>query len=571
MTAERARGAARRGRATLLLVAGVALLGVTAVRCAPTAEQYSRGMDWLSRYGYLPPPDMQTGRLQTKEGIERALREMQRFAGLRETGRLDAATLSLMATPRCSLPDIVGSEDLLRRKKRKRRYALSGLSWDKREITWSMQRFPSPARSPKLRPEQVEDIMTYALAAWSKVAPLHFQHLQPNQGGLQQQADIRVSFSSGYHDDGYPFDGKGGTLAHAFFPGMNDMAGDTHFDDGESWTYGDESDSTDLFTVAVHEFGHALGLSHSSSSPSIMRPYYQGAVGDLHSYTLPIDDQLGIQALYGTLHRDGEHHYPPHSLKTTWSPPNPTLPNRCDGGYDAIANIRGEVFFFRGPFFWRVQHSGSLVSFNPALIQNFWIGLPPGAKRIDAVYERTDGHIVFFIGDQYWVFRDRTALPGYPRALAEWGMRNHAGRALDRVEAVFVWAHNGKTYLFSGGEFWRFDEGRDGRKLEGGYPKLATLWTGVPPDPDDIITWGDGDTYFFKNTSYWVLKRGGLGQGTTTSKSVVSDWMKCDIKTPTRSPKTRAAPDCCCSRAPYWQISPCLMLISFLTIITPLF
>ncbi|XP_010749710.3 matrix metalloproteinase-25 isoform X1 [Larimichthys crocea] len=520
----------------LLLWMVLTLTGSTSAQ----SDRYSKAVDWLSRYGYLPPSDPRTSKLQSKDGIEKAIRSMQRFGGVQETGILDEETVKLMSKPRCSLPDIVGSEDMLKRRRRRRkRYALSGLKWDKTELTWSVHSYPSTSVSPRMPNSLVDYILTHAFKAWSDVAPLHFRQLQSDSTGAAAGGDIRVSFNRLLHDDGYPFDGQGGTLAHAFFPGRDEVAGDTHFDDHEIWSYRGDSSTTDLFTVAVHEFGHALGLSHSSTDPSIMRPYYQGPVGDVSGFQLALDDKQAIQQLYGV--KDGGQPGgvdPDLPRLPSPPPPRPTQPSdpsfheRCQGGFDAVANIRGEVFFFKGAHFWRTKRDGSLVSLSPALIKNFWIGLPPGTNKVDAVYERrSDSSIIFFIGPQYWIFKDTVAMSGYPRPLSEWGMRSRSGALVEKVEAAFIWAHNGKTYLFSGGEFWRFDESRTSEQgisqPDAEYPRDNSLWVGVPTHMDDIISWGEGDAYFFKDNHYWVLKNGGLNQEVVTPKSIAVDWLRC--------------------------------------------
>ena len=51
---------------------------------------------------------------------------MQHFFRLPETGKLDKATINLMAKPRCGVPDVIPGDQETRRK---RRYALHGSRW----------------------------------------------------------------------------------------------------------------------------------------------------------------------------------------------------------------------------------------------------------------------------------------------------------------------------------------------------------------------------------------------------------------------------------------------------------
>ena len=59
------------------------------------------------QYGYLPWSDMETGALRTDTELRRAIRQFQRVAGLRPTGRLDTQTLAFMQRPRCGMADII--------------------------------------------------------------------------------------------------------------------------------------------------------------------------------------------------------------------------------------------------------------------------------------------------------------------------------------------------------------------------------------------------------------------------------------------------------------------------------
>ena len=49
---------------------------------------YDVPQDWMTRFGYLKQPDPLSGKLMSKEAISFAIKEMQRFGGLKVTGKL---------------------------------------------------------------------------------------------------------------------------------------------------------------------------------------------------------------------------------------------------------------------------------------------------------------------------------------------------------------------------------------------------------------------------------------------------------------------------------------------------
>jgi hypothetical protein len=144
--------------------------------------------------------------------------------------------------------------------------------------------------SVKLPVAAAQSEIVRAFQEWAKYANVQFV---PGTGATGNQT-VSILFAQGLHGDNYPFEPGSPVLAHTFFPSPTDpepLAGDMHLNEDQDWHIGTD---IDLYTVALHEAGHALGLGHTDDPSTIMYPYYRFGAG------LSSGDIAGVQALYGS-------------------------------------------------------------------------------------------------------------------------------------------------------------------------------------------------------------------------------------------------------------------------------
>ncbi|KAG9265204.1 matrix metalloproteinase-20-like [Astyanax mexicanus] len=423
---------------------------------------------YLQRF-YTFHPDPTTRKKRSLPSFSSKVKDMQSFFGLNQTGILDHDTLAVMKTPRCGVPDI---EDYVHHR---------GNRWRKTIITYSVGRYTSD-----LPLAMVDSLIASALDVWAKASPLRFFR------SYSQHADIMVEFATKNHGDSFPFDGPRGTLAHAFDPGEG-IGGDVHFDDDEQWTA--SSTGFNLYLVAAHEFGHALGLRHSQNPESLMYPAYK--IRKPHNL-LSSEDIRNINALYGpSIQR---HFYP----RLSWNFPfNPWytgsyfpmgLKDKCnpDLSFDSVTTLGEAIFFFKGRYLWIRHNNKNDIKEGP--INNF---MPNINSKIDAAYwvpQRSAAYL--FSGSRYWTVKG-SQVKGRDKNISSLGFPAWV-KQIDAAVHIHKTVH---TLFFTQHLYWRYNENQ--KTMEDSYPRnISEHFPGITK-PINAAVHRNGFLHFFLGTEVY--------------------------------------------------------------------
>ncbi|KAF5289917.1 hypothetical protein FQA39_LY14926 [Lamprigera yunnana] len=160
-----------------------------------------------------------------------------------------------------------------------------------------------------------------------------------------------------------------------------------HINQNKDWNeelYDISKDKLSLFIALVHEIGHAIGIDHSPIHQSLMHSVYHEPTSPLNAedFELSEDDQLAVA-----------------SLSTQY----------------VSSGKRIQIHFYK-KYVWIVKLKDNRYG-EPKIIF-YWLNfLPSDLERIDAIYQRPSGEIVFFINQEIYMmsYPGFKLLDGFPR------------------------------------------------------------------------------------------------------------------------------------------------------------
>ncbi|KAG8227946.1 hypothetical protein J437_LFUL008390 [Ladona fulva] len=488
-----------------------------------------KAVRFMRQFGYLEAVTPEAEALYSDSTIRDALLLVQKFGAIEETGVLDEATLRLMEAPRCGVADVKPESPGIQRRKR---YVIGSEGWKKRNITYRIVNW-----SPKLGKAVTEREFQRAFSVWSDYSRLKFTPAPP-----YFPADIEIFFATGAHGDGYPLDGPGGVLAHAFYPyEAGHWGGDVHFDEDEEWRLRPAEDQgIDIFFVAVHELGHSLGLAHSFVPTSVMFPYYRGYVQDL---TLDYDDIHGLYQLYISSYTAKEEEAEERGNHDDEEDNEVGGGENGDGDRNDVGNGDREEEERKGESGQDVDEGGkggeseggrggesegedgvrkgegekgeeegtgegrSTTERNGCAGDCVTVEAHLGCQAIDICRGKIDAasilreELFFFKGECVWRFKDRGLIKnGYPVPIQQ--LFQFLPEKVKRVDAIYQRLNDSAIVIFAGNQFWV----SDGDRLIQNSPLPLSAY-GLPSSLQKIdaaMVWGKNDKIFiFSDDRYW--------------------------------------------------------------------